>query len=111
MEDRDKFIFAKKLIFCSWFIAVTTDIIMHITGKTYFINHYYEEDFPAWVSLIFIFATVLMFIGLWKGSRGIDTPLTVGRFLNLLLGFPSLILVLIFVVLNILVPIIYREIL
>ena len=100
LEDREKFITGKKIIFYSWGILVATLIILHIIkSKTYLLKFYSKYNLHYGIDFILVVVTVLMLIGLWKGSRGVDAPLTIRRSLNLLFGYPSSILFLFFMVL------------
>jgi hypothetical protein len=99
MDINEKVRTSKTLIFIAWVIMVLLDLFL--VGLEYF-NFYYPQNIP--VAIGCIVAAILMWYGLWLGSRGIGIPLSIGLFLNLLFGYPCWIPFSILLLLNVVIP-------
>jgi len=106
MEINEKLKRSKKLIFFAWVISVFWDLLMQLLS-VYDLVEYGTGSVQWWVVIVYILATVLLLYGLWLGSRSIEAPLSISRFLNLLFGYPCWIPVSVYLVINLVIPIIY----
>ena len=108
MDINERYRTSKKLIFIAWIITAVWDLFLQVLQHFGLFN-YNPQDIPFRVAIVFIFAAVLILYGLWLGSRGIGTPLSIRVFLSLLFGYPCWIPVSIFLVVNFVIPFIFFE--
>jgi len=101
MDINQKFRKSKRLIFIGWIILVAWDLFLEALEYFNLVN-YYPQKIPATIG--YIVAAILMWYGLWLGSRGIGIPLSIRVFLNLLFGYPCWIPFSILLLINVVIP-------
>ena len=97
---------AKKIIFIAWIIAAVGSFIP-LYYRVFLANEIVEV--PLWATAPFFVVSILILIGLIKGSRGVGIPLDAGRFFALLLGYQSWIPFLVYVTNMYEIPFIYYK--
>jgi hypothetical protein len=100
MDINERFRKSKKLIFTGWIIMVAWDLFLEALEYFNLVN--YPQNIPAMIG--YILAAIVMWYGLWLGSRGIGIPLSISVFLNLLFGYPYWIPFSALLLLNVVIP-------